>query len=64
MHGNSFEDNNKHMIVDISSMYEGQLKSAERGIFIVGNSYVKVQDEIINTGKSGNLRWARLCNRI
>jgi hypothetical protein len=57
---NSFEDKNQFTIVDISEVYENQLNSAIRGISIMNNSYVKIQDEIRNIRKPGHLRWAML----
>ena len=45
---------------DISSVFEGQLKSCIRGIGIVNKSYVVVRDEIETSDKPATVRWTML----
>ncbi|MDX1283866.1 MAG: heparinase II/III family protein [Draconibacterium sp.] len=52
-------DNEEFMyaVSDISTMYEGQIKKAERGVGIINQSYVLVKDEIETLDKATNFRW-------
>jgi len=59
----SCTDKNGYMsaTTDLSSVFEGDISSYERGIAIVDNSYVVVQDEITATeNKEARLRWTML----
>jgi len=47
-------------VSDISSVFEGQLKSCIRGIAIVNQSYVVVRDEIKTPDKPATVRWTML----
>jgi hypothetical protein len=44
-------------VSDISSMYQGQVKKAERGVGIVSNNYVVVRDEIETLDQATTVRW-------
>ena len=46
-----------HAVSDISSMYEGQVTVAKRGVAIKNNSYVVVRDEIETLDKPTVMRW-------
>ncbi|MFC2116409.1 heparinase II/III family protein [Bacteroidota bacterium] len=56
----SDHENFRNTVLDISGVYEGQLESALRGIAIADGKYVILRDEILNTEKSGTVRWAML----
>jgi hypothetical protein len=56
----SEEEDFQFAISDISSVYEGQIKKAVRGIGIVGQAYVLVQDEITALDTSATVRWNML----
>lgn len=45
-------------ISDISTVYNGQLKAAKRGVAIVDEQYVLVQDEVEALDQTSQLRWA------
>jgi hypothetical protein len=45
-------------VIDASSIYEGQLATARRGVALEADRTVLVQDEISTTAKSANVRWA------
>jgi len=47
-------------ISDISSVYEGRVKKALRGIAIVNQNYVLVQDELTALDKPATVRWNML----
>jgi len=47
-------------ISNLSSVYDGQLVSATRGVGIVDNSYVVVKDELTTLNKSTKVRWTML----
>ncbi len=47
-------------ISDISSVFEGQIKNAERGVAIVDGKYVVVQDEIKALEKATSMIWNML----
>ena len=49
-----------YAISDISSVYEGQLASAKRGLAIVDQKFVVVSDELVATDKSVTVRWNML----
>lgn len=44
-------------VSDISTMYEGQVKKAERGVGIVNQKFVVVKDEIETLDKPTTVRW-------
>ncbi len=48
----------RYTMVDMTSVYEGQLDSASRGIALVDNEYVMVRDEVVNTNKESKIRWS------
>ena len=56
----SDEEGFQFAISDISSVYKGQVKEALRGIGIVGQEYVLVQDEITALDKPATVRWNML----
>ncbi len=45
---------------DLSTIYDGQVASAHRGIALMGNKYVCVRDEIKALPTGGKLRWTLL----
>ena len=47
-------------ISDISTVYEGQLKKAQRGVGIVDEQYVIVQDEVTTVDKPTRFRWTMM----
>jgi hypothetical protein len=47
-------------VTDISSVYEGNLNSAKRGIAIIDKQYVTVRDEIETPGSVKRIRWTLL----
>jgi hypothetical protein len=47
-------------ISDISSVYEGQVAAAKRGVGIVEKKFVIVRDEIKNSNKKTTMRWTML----
>ncbi|GLU52852.1 hypothetical protein Dfri01_23130 [Dyadobacter frigoris] len=47
-------------ITDLSSIYKGQVKKAERGIALMDGQFVIVTDEIENLDKETTVRWAML----
>jgi hypothetical protein len=47
-------------VSDITSVYEGQLKKAVRGVGIVDQQYVLVQDEVEALDKATTVRWNML----
>ena len=49
-----------YAISNISSMYEGQLASAKRGVGIRNEKYVVVRDEYTSLDKSVTVRWVML----
>jgi hypothetical protein len=49
-----------HAITDLSAVYKGSLVSAQRGIAIVDQSYVLVQDEVETTDQATTIRWTLL----
>lgn len=57
---NNLSDQFRSTVVDITSNYAGQLKSARRGIAIVENDHVIIRDELLNTSVAGKVRWAML----
>jgi hypothetical protein len=56
--------NSPFAISDISSLYEGQVAAAKRGVGIVDRKYVIVRDEIKNTSKTTTLRWTLLTHAV
>ena len=55
-----FESNFKFAISDLSKVYENQLKSVKRGVAIVNQQYVVIQDEIESLPKADTVRWTTL----
>jgi hypothetical protein len=53
-------DNDLFTVVDISGVYQDDVKSVIRGISIKDNSYVMIQDEVHNNDKEAHLRWAMM----
>ncbi|NII26939.1 heparinase [Pseudoflavitalea sp. X16] len=49
-----------HAITDMSAVYKGSLVAANRGIAIVDQSYVLVQDEVETTDQAATIRWTLL----
>ena len=47
-----------HLISDLTNAYKGQVKSCWRGIAIVDNRFVVVQDEIESLDKATELTWS------
>ncbi|MBE9461516.1 heparinase II/III family protein [Dyadobacter subterraneus] len=47
-------------VTDISSIYKGQVKKAQRGIALMDGQYVVVSDEIENLNKDTKVRWVML----
>jgi hypothetical protein len=45
------------VMTDLSQMYEGQVKSAQRGIAIRNEKYVVIRDEVKTTDKPVTMRW-------
>jgi hypothetical protein len=45
-------------VVDTSSVYQGQLASARRGVSLQSDRSVRVQDEIATLGRAASVRWA------
>lgn len=56
----SEEEDFKFAISDISSVYKGHVKEAVRGIGIVNQEYVLVQDEITALDQPATVRWNML----
>ncbi|MET0464990.1 MAG: heparinase II/III family protein [Chitinophagaceae bacterium] len=51
---------NRRAVMDISSAYESELKSAHRGIAVLDNAIVTVRDEVETAGKQAVIRWVML----
>ncbi|WP_256009610.1 heparinase II/III domain-containing protein [Desertivirga xinjiangensis] len=51
---------NIYAVMDISSLYKDNLKSAQRGIAVINGRYVNVRDEIETGDKECVIRWAML----
>ena len=47
-------------ISDISAVYHGQLKKARRGVGIIDEKYVVIQDEVNPLGQPTTLRWTMM----
>jgi hypothetical protein len=47
-------------VSDLSAVYEGQIKSLQRGVAIVESNYVVVRDEITALDKAASIRWNML----
>jgi hypothetical protein len=45
-------------VVDISTVYAGQLGKAQRGVALLPDRSVRVQDEFTTLAKSATVRWA------
>jgi len=46
-----------HTIVDLTSVYEGQLESAQRGVGLYKNIWVLIQDDIRTLDEQTKVRW-------
>lgn len=46
-----------YAISDLSSVYQDQLKSVQRGVGIMNDSYVAVRDELTTLDKATTIRW-------
>jgi hypothetical protein len=55
-----FESNFKFAVSDLSKVYENQLKSVKRGVAIVNEQFVVIQDEIATLDKTDTIRWTTL----
>lgn len=55
-----FDTNFKFAVSDLSGVYQNQLKSIKRGVAIVNQQYVMVQDEIENQEKTDTIRWTTM----
>lgn len=55
-----FNRNFKFAVSDLSKVYDSQLKSIKRGIAIVNEQFVVVQDEIESDSKTDTIRWTTL----
>ncbi|MCG2615310.1 heparinase II/III-family protein [Terrimonas sp. NA20] len=51
---------NRRAVMDISSAYEGQLKSVHRGLAILDGRTVTVRDEIETSAQQATIRWVML----
>jgi hypothetical protein len=49
-----------HAIVDLSSAYERQAKSIQRGLAVLNRSALLIQDEVVGLHQGDQLRWAML----
>jgi len=49
-----------YAVSDISSVYEGQLASAKRGVAIVDLKFVVVSDELVAENKATTVRWTMM----
>lgn len=49
--------NYKSAVIDLSSIYSGELLSAKRGVALANNSYVVVRDEIKTGKKEARVQW-------
>ena len=47
-----------HTVVDLSSVYAGQLRSARRGVALAADGAVWIQDEIVAPERAIEVRWA------
>ncbi|MFN0291298.1 heparinase II/III domain-containing protein [Pedobacter helvus] len=56
----SNEVNNTSAVFDLSSVFQPDLRQAQRGIAIIDKTYVTVRDEISTGNKEAVVRWAML----
>jgi len=49
-----------YAISDLSSVYEGQMKSVHRGVGILEDSYVVIRDELTTLDRPTTIRWTML----
>lgn len=56
---NSFhtKPNHSHAVLDLSSVYTGQAENVRRGIALIDQRYILIQDEIESLTDEFNLRW-------
>jgi hypothetical protein len=52
------EGDRPHTVIDMASVYEGQLAAARRGVALLGQRGVVVQDEIEAGKEAAEVRWA------
>jgi hypothetical protein len=55
-----FATNFKFAISDLSKVYENQLKSVKRGVAILNEQFVVIQDEIESSAKTDTIRWTTM----
>ena len=55
-----FATNFKFAISDLSKVYENQLKSVKRGVAIINEQFVVIQDEIELSAKTDTIRWTTM----
>jgi hypothetical protein len=55
-----FATNFKFAISDLSKVYENQLKSVKRGVAILNEQFVVIQDEIELSAKTDTIRWTTM----
>lgn len=54
-----------HTIIDMSSVYQGQLNKAIRGIGLINDQQIIIQDEIEGDKKQHNIRWGMVtCAKV
>jgi hypothetical protein len=49
-----------HTVVDLSTAYEGQAKSVQRGLAVLNREALLIQDEVVGLKQDDQLRWAML----
>jgi hypothetical protein len=55
-----FNQKFKFAISDLSKVYENQLKSVKRGVAIINEQFVVIQDELESGSKNDTLRWTTM----
>ena len=50
----------KNAVIDLSRLYQGQVERAKRGIALVKNKYVLIQDEVQTSQHPATVRWSML----
>ena len=55
-----FATNLKFALSDLSKVYENQLKSVKRGVAILNEQFVVIQDEIESSAKTDTIRWTTM----
>ena len=49
-----------HTVTDLSTAYEGQAKSVQRGLAVLNRNALLIQDEVVGLKQGDQLRWAML----